>query len=153
MFESYDVSSLSADLAADLASAAKSPVEVSQFCVPCYEPGGVLIADPELTLELVLPLIADTMTEVINVGSAYDYLPDNLSYALYGAHDLWPLLLRLNGAAIRADFVGPTFTTVRQASAGLLLDALKLARTVRALRVGSGPVAYGDLTVRKIPAA
>jgi len=152
MLHSYDVTSLSADLVDDARNASKSPIETSRFCVPCYEVGDELIVDPETTVELVLPLIEETMVEQIKVGDRWDCLPDNLSYALYGAHDLWPLLLRLNGATNRADFKGPVFRIVSPSLVGPLLEALRLCRSVQVNRLRETPAVYGDLTLRRIPA-
>ncbi len=152
MLEGVDVNSQTADLADELAIALKSPVEIGQFCTTCVEPGGETIPDPELTLQLVLPLIEATMLATVTVGTAFDHLPDNLSFSLYGAHELWPLLLHLNKATTRSEFVGPTFTVVKQSSTGLMMDALRMARAVGASRLSAGQMVYGDLTLRKVPA-
>jgi hypothetical protein len=149
MFEQYDPPTLSPDLPGEVAAAASSPLEISNFYSRMVTPGGIAILGPEWTLYDLMPLISLTMTEVLNLGNTYDYMPDTLSRVLYGTHDLWPLLLDLNNASCRAEFTGPNFIVVKQGSAPLLLQAFALAAARAAQATANGIPSYGDLTLHR----
>jgi hypothetical protein len=151
MLEQYDPPTISTDLPGEVAAALLSPVEIAQFFSNVVEPGGLTIPSPTWWLEDLMPLIETEWTTVVNYGSTYDYKPDSLSKFLYGTHDLWPLLLTLNNAETRADFVGPTFTVVRTTALFNLVAAMQLAQQRAAAAFGGVAPNYGDLTIRQIP--
>ena len=150
MFRNYD-SSQAVDLLDEVALARKNPIEIGQLHARIVEPGGLTMADPEWALQPVLGLLRETATEVIAIGRQYDHLPDLLSRALYGTHDLWPLLMHLNGAGTRAEFRGPRARVVSPASGPQLLRALRFARARAQAADARGIPAAGDLTVRAVP--
>ena len=137
-------------IADEVALGKDAPVDPGNLHRTFVEPGGMPMADPEWDVERFMPLI-EGKTERVTIGRQFDHLPDNLSFQLYGTYDLWPLLMRLNGALTRADFVGPDFVVVRASQVGVVMDAYKKARqTVVKLREAGSIPAHGDLTVRPV---
>ncbi len=135
------------DVADEAAEYPSNPVEVTNFHVTFHNPDGYAIADPQWTLEEIMPFIKE-LTETTDFGDRFDYLPDLLSAALYGTPDFWPILMELNGAGARSDFKGPTFRYVKRDSFGSLLKALRLGRDRRLV---AADVQYEDITVREVP--
>ena len=111
-----------------------------------------LMGDPESELEPFMPLIREQMSDVIAVGTDYDYNPEKLSFALYGTHDLGYLLMRLNGSMSRAEFRGPSIRIVKVESASQLIKAHEVARARANVRRAT-PDQYADLTIRQVRTA
>ena len=145
MLEAYD--SAKPDIRDSIAHAKTNPIEVGSQAGEFVDPQGFTMADPELTLTPFEGFLADYVLTV-EYGSTYDGLPDVLSHALYRTHDLWYLLMRLNGASTRADFRGPTLKVFDPVAVGAgVLDALKAAKK----RVDrSAVIATEDLTLRPV---
>jgi hypothetical protein len=150
IFAQYDEPAISPDLPGEVAAAASSPIEVSNFYSLVTMPGGIRIAEPIWLLDDLVPYIQANLTTTGSYGAQYDYLPDSLSKDLYGAHDLWPLLMALNGVSAREDFVGPTFVVLRTAAAATLRQAFALAaKRAAADTAAAAPAA--DLTLIPVP--
>jgi hypothetical protein len=142
--------SSSADIPEEIEKAAVNPTVVArQYAHFVQESTGLKMAEPEWCLSPLAPLL-DTMSVVGDFGNSYDYMPDKMSFELYGTHELWPILMRLNGALERSDFRGPKLMYVKQDSAGQLLDMLRFG-VARAERTDEASMlTIGDLTVRKV---
>ena len=83
-------------------------------------------------------------------GTDYDYAPDKMSFELYGTHELWPILLRLNYATHRGEFRGPELRFISPIYTGqlLIISRFGVERATRSDKTGIPD--YGDLTVRKV---
>lgn len=145
MLQAFD--SVKPDLREGIKHAKTNPIEIGNQSAEFVSPDGFVMADPEFALQPFEGFLEASVTEG-NFGTMYDHLPDAMSLALYGTHDLWYLLMRLNGAASRGDFRGPTLRFYRpEAAAGVLLDALKQVRR----RIASAPSQRaGDLALRPV---
>lgn len=110
---------------------------------------GELMSDPEWDLAPLAPLL-EGMMEEDTFGTVYDYLPDKFSFDMYGTHELWPIIMRANGATDRSQFRGPMIRFMTPTKTMNLLPMLRfgLARAQRADDLG--PPRLGDLTVRKV---
>ena len=136
------------DIRDEIAAATSNPLEPgrqhSHFTI-----GGVTMADPEWDLAPLAPLL-ETMTEEIDFGDKYDFQPDKLSFDIYGTHELWVVLLRINGAAGRHEFRGPKLKIIRPTWIGQLVDMLRFG-VKRAEREDiNGVEVIGNLTVRTV---
>ena len=142
--------SSSPELRAEIKESAKNPTVIARQYGHFLQAGtGLLMSDPEWCLAPLAPLL-DGMAEEKDFGTAYDYMPDRMSYELYGTHELWPILLRLNGAEGRHAFVGPRLRYIRADSIGRFLEMLRFG-VARAERADSRPpLEAGNLTVREV---
>jgi hypothetical protein len=135
------------DLVDSQVHAASNPLEISHQCARFLDPAGVEMFDPEMA---VAPFdgALEVQIDEADFGTKYDCLPEALCFDLYGTHDLWYMLMRINGATTRSEFVGPRLKFYRAvSSSGTLLDALKLAKR----RVDATPVlAAEDLTIKRV---
>jgi hypothetical protein len=139
---------LRASIERDIEGGESSIAEPGKLSALIRTSDGYLMADPEWELERYMPLISE-LSELYEFGHSYDYMPENLSYKLYGSYDLWGLLMKLNGITTRSEFIGPTFTVVRPESVGMLIMILMRARRT-ALAQSKKKIQYGDLTIRPI---
>lgn len=146
MFDSYDPSS--PDLLDEIKKAKGSIVNIGELH-RLYTLAGMEMADPEWTLQPVLPLL-DQYIETGEFGDTYNYLPDIMSKKLYGTHELWPLLMHINGVANRADFVGPKIKYFRPTAGTVILSALKFARDRMEKANAKEIPEVADLTIRRV---
>jgi hypothetical protein len=114
-----------------------------------YSINGVQFADPQWDLEPLQDLLV-TMSKTSDFGTKYDYMPDKMSFDIYGTHELWPILLKLNNATDRSKFVGPKLVYIGTEYATQLVEMLKFglkrAEAADAIRI---PV-ISDLTIKEV---
>lgn len=146
MFESYDPAS--PDLLDEIAKAKGSIVNIGELH-QLYTLSGMSMADPEWTLQPLLPLL-ESYTETGDFGDTYNYLPDIMSKRLYGTHELWPILMHLNGVGNRAEFVGPKIKYLRPTAGTVILNMLKFGRDRMEKINARGVPEIKDLTIRRV---
>ena len=139
------------DLIVEVQEAKSNPLVVSRqyrvFSDTRYT--DLLIADPEIATKPLEPYFKE-MTTQMDFGTDYDYMPDKMSFELYGTHELWPLLLNLNGATHRGEFKGPTLKYISPLHIGALLSIFKFG-VKRATEDNEVNIPqYTDLTVKKV---
>lgn len=136
------------DIRAEITEAATNPLEPgrqhSHFSI-----GGVEIADPEWDMTPLAPLL-DTMIEELDFGDTYDYQPDKLSFDVYGTHELWVVLLRINGAAGRHEFRGPKLKIIKPSWTSQLVDMIRFGVKRSEREDANGVEAIGNLTVKTV---
>ena len=138
------------DLTAEVAQAALNPLVIARQHTHFVEHQlGVMMADPEWATAPLDPLL-ETMAISADYGTDYDYAPDKMSFELYGTHELWPILLRLNYATHRGEFRGPELRFISPIYTGqlLIISRFGVERATRSDKTGIPD--YGDLTVRKV---
>jgi hypothetical protein len=145
-FSNYDSSQ--PDLRDEITAAKTNPLEPGRQ-YRTFAIGGVAMKDPEWEMEPLAPLL-DTMYAENDFGTTYDYMPDKLSHELYGTHELWLILMRINGAKHRGEFVGPVLRYIRPAYAADLLQMVRFGVTQAAVADASGIQVVDDLTVRTV---
>ena len=136
------------DLREEIEAAKTNPLEPSKQHRH-FISKGIKMSDPEWDAAPLAPLL-QTMLAERDFGSAYDYLPDKLSYDLYGTHELWQVLLRVNSAMGRHDFVGPRFKFIKESAVPTLLDILRFGATRAERENLNGIELTEDLTVRTV---
>jgi hypothetical protein len=147
VFTQYDSSS--PDLVEEIDKAATNPTVIARQHRHFVQSGTDLtMSDPEWDLTPLAPLL-DEMTDEADFGTDYDYMPDKMSWELYGTHELWPVLLRLNKAMTRAQFRGPRLKFIRADMSNKLLSMLRFGINRAEAADKSMPV-VGDLTVKKV---
>ena len=73
-----------------------------------------------------LPLVKEQWTYDYTAPDVrYNYWPEKLSYDRYDTEDLWYVLMRLNNAFTRSEFIGPNFVCVAGRHAGKILKLCK----------------------------
>lgn len=143
MLNSYD--SADVDLVKEVENAQENPLEVGNI-TRYFTMGDSIISDPEWTIEPFIGLIMQYVTTG-DFGTTFDYLPDNFSYKLYGTHDLWPLMLRINQCMTRSDFVGPTFKYIRADAIGEVIEIIRVGNS----RAESGTMPeFKDRTIKMV---
>ena len=141
--------SSSADILEEIEKASENPTVVSrQFSHFVQAETGLTMVDPEWCLAPLAPFL-DEMSFTGDFGTTYDHLPDKMSFEIYGTHELWPLLLKMNGATGRHNFRGPKLRYVRSEYAPRLLEMLRFG-LARAERIDASKPVVGDLTVREV---
>ena len=145
MLEAFD--SVKPDLIDGIKHARTNPIEIANMSSSFVDTGGFVMADPEFALQPYEGFLEASIAES-DFGTLYDHLPDVMSFALYGTHDLWYLLMRLNGASVRGEFRGPVLRFYQPGVvSGILMTAMKQAKR----RVASAPVPQmEDLTLRPV---
>lgn len=129
-----------------------NPLDLGRTFPVLTAPGGRQVGGYASTFERYVPLVRERWTKVFEAGDdRYRHWPERLSFDLYGTEDLWYLLMRLNYALTRFDFVGPRFTTVDVNHVGKLLDVCRKSQKDAADR-GAMQLNYRDLTLRPVVA-
>ena len=146
IFSTYDSSQ--PDLVDEVAAAKTNPMEPGRQ-YRTFVLGGVEMKDPEWEMGPLAPLL-ETMTDVMDFGTTYDYMPDKLSFELYGTHELWLVLLYINGAKHRGEFVGPALKYIRPAFSADLLQLIRFGVTQAAVADAAGVQVVDALTVRTV---
>jgi hypothetical protein len=146
IFTQYD--STSPDLVDEVALAAKNPLEIGRQYKQLVV-GATTITDPQWEMSGIDSLL-DTMVSTDDFGTQYDFLPDKMSSELYDTHELWAILMRINGARTRADFRGPKLKYVTSGYTGQLLAMLAMGQKRAAAADKKGIPTLEDLTVRKV---
>ena len=136
------------DIRAEIAEAAGNPLEPGRLHSH-FSTNGVEMADPEWDMSPLAPLL-DTMIEEMDFGDTYDYQPDKLSFDVYGTHELWIVLLRINGAVGRHEFRGPKLKIVKPSWASQLVDMIRFGVKRAEREDSNGVEAIGNLTVRTV---
>ena len=147
VFASFN--SNSGNLVDEIEFAKRNPIEISRQHRRFVVYDTVKIDSPLWDTEPVAALLQG-MTQVVNLGAEYDYLPDKLSFVLYGTHELWPILLRLNEATHRADFRGPMIKIIGSGYLNQLLKTLEFGRKRAERADGLGIPVLGDLTIKRV---
>jgi hypothetical protein len=138
----------SADLKDEIALAFINPLEISRQYSHFLDSYGLSIASPIMEIANLFPLIT-LMVDSANVGNTYDYNPDKMSNDTYGTHELWPLLLRVNGVPSRAEFTGPILYYIKPIYIGQLLNIL--AKGVQLTKNADlNPKSIANLTIKEI---
>ena len=147
IFSQYDSSS--ADLVEEVQRSKTSILNIARQHRHFVEASGAQMSDPEWDLAPLAALFEEKAMSA-DFGAKYDHMPDKMSKELYDTHELWPLLLRLNGAVDRASFKGPLLRFIRSDLAGSIVPLMRFgaARAARADALGVPDV--GDLTVRRV---
>lgn len=148
-FDNYDSSQ--ADLVDEIASAKTNPLEPGRQYAT-FVASGVEMSDPMWEMAPLAPLL-DTMTDQADFGEQYDYLPDKMSKELYGTHELWLILMYINGAKNRGEFRGPTLKFIRGGQTNQLLQMIRFGVTNAAVADAGGIEVVEDLTVRTVYAS
>lgn len=147
VFTQYDSSS--PDLVEEIDKAATNPTVIARQYRHFVQDGSDLaISDPEWDLAPLAPLLEE-MTDEADFGTDFDYMPDKMSKELYGTHELWPVLLRINKAMTRSQFRGPRLKFIRADMSNKLLSMLRFGYT-RAEAADKAMPVVGDLTVKKV---
>jgi len=136
-------------LEAEIALGKQNPFELRnlQFAVRMVD--GRVISEPTSVLQPYMEYIRTTLSTTMDVGAAYDQKPEHLSKRLYDTHDLWHLLMDLNGAPERRFFLGPKFLVLNPAQGTQFKRLVQVARAK--ISKTAAPVQTGDLTVREVP--
>ena len=145
MLTAFD--SVKPDLLDGIKHAKTNPIEIANQSFTFVDSNGFAMTDPEFALQPFEGSLEASIAES-NFGTVYDHLPDAMSFALYGTHDLWYLLMRLNGASVRGEFRGPVLRFYQPSIAsGILLNAMKQVRR----RIATvTPIQTQDLTLRPV---
>ena len=128
-----------------------SPILVSRlFSSYAMKDGSIAISDPAWELGIYERLINDDMMEEVNVNDSYNYLPDKLSHELYGTSEMWPILLKINKARSRMEFIGPKIKIIKAEKLNDLLKIFSIARERIIRRERGTRHIITDLTVRQV---
>jgi hypothetical protein len=147
VLSTYD-NSQHADLRDEIAAAKSNPLVPSRQHHH-FTSYGTLMADPEWDTGPLAPLL-ETILQESDFGDQYNHLPDKLSQDLYGTGELWLLLLKVNSAMGRHDFVGPRLKYFARESVGTLLQILRFGQERADRDDASGIEAVTDLTVKTV---
>lgn len=135
------------DIIEEYQLAKNSIIEVQSHQKKIIDEMGNTFKNPQFQFDPFLDLIKETMLLKVNGNHEFDYKPEHLSYTLYGSHDLWYLLLRLNGCMSRNDFIGPIFNVIKMEN---INDVLNILRSSQRTVEKSSIYEYKDLTIRPI---
>lgn len=110
---------------------------------------GMKMSSPEWTFKPFAGML-DLIQLRADFGTEYDYVPDKMSFELYGTHELWPLLLHINGVTDRSMFRGPTLQYIDPVYKSTIEGMMhfSLIRAERSDKLGIPDL--GNLTVREV---
>ena len=135
-----------ADIADDVKVMLDCPFEPGGLASPVIIEGGIVVGCPGWEWDDYWELITD-VSELMEIALVHSQRPENLSRAMYGTAELWPILLRLNGCETRADFRGPVLRVIRRESLYIVFDILN---KVKARALARSAYVYEDLTIRSV---
>lgn len=146
-FTIYDSSQ--PDLRDEIAASKTNPLEPGRQYARVVGLDGLEMSDPEWELAPLAPLL-ETMADEADFGDAYDGLPDKFSKDLYDTHELWLVLMYINGAKHRGEFRGPRLKYIRAASTAELLAIIRFGVARAQAADADGLQQVTDLTVRQV---
>jgi hypothetical protein len=109
----------------------------------------ITMLNPEWNLPILSSLINE-MVKTENFNTKYDYLPDKLSFDMYGTHELWQILMHINGANTRIEFIGPELKFIDTWYIPRLLDILKFGRNRVEKSNLNTILRYQNLTIKEV---